>query len=170
MYSKNRWLNFSVTLGMAVACNHICLFCFRYWRLAPQFVVSLNAQKLFSCVCVCVCFLVVDKLDNTVDQPRSGELRTLKLKSHLVITQSLNVLPLKPWVGHQHIAIHATLTARNFYLTYFYPSNPFTCIFSKTSPNFFLRWLWLTQGSCVGPQNNIGHPAGFRFPCWVLAE
>ena len=23
-------------------------------------------------------------------------------------------------------------------------SSPFTCIFSKTSPNFFLRWLWLT--------------------------
>ncbi|WP_419597048.1 hypothetical protein, partial [Thiolapillus sp.] len=35
--------------------------------------------------------------------PRSGELRTLKLKSHLVRTQSLNVLPLKPGVG-QYIA------------------------------------------------------------------
>ena len=74
---------------------------------------------------------------------RSGELRTQKLKSHLVRTQSLNVLPLKPWVG-QYIAIHATLTARNFFLTYFYPSGRFTCIFSKTSPNFFLCWLWLT--------------------------
>ena len=31
--------------------------------------------------------------------PRSGELRTQKLKSHLVRTQSLNVLPLKPGVG-----------------------------------------------------------------------
>ena len=45
--------------------------------------------------------------------PRSGELRTQKLKSHLVRTQSLNVLPLKPGVG-QYIAIHATLTARDF--------------------------------------------------------
>ena len=35
--------------------------------------------------------------------PRSGELRTQKLKSHLVRTQSLNVLPLKPGVG-QYIA------------------------------------------------------------------
>ena len=25
-------------------------------------------------------------------------------------------------------------------------------------------------GSSVGPQNKIGHPAGFRFPCWVLVE
>ena len=45
----------------------------------------------------------------------------------------------KPGVG-QYIAIYATLTAREFFLAYFYPSSPFTCIFSKTSPNFFLCW------------------------------
>ena len=100
---------------------------------------------------------------------RSGELRTQKLKSHLVRTQSLNVLPLKPGVG-QYIAIHATHTARDFFLAYFYTSGPFTCIFSKTSPAFFLCWLWLTHDSCVGPQNKKGHPAGDRFPCWVPAE
>ena len=71
--------------------------------------------------------------------PRSGELRTQKLKSHLVRTQSLNVLPFKPGVG-QYIAVYATLTARDFFLAYFYTSGPFTCIFSKTSPNFFLCW------------------------------
>ena len=43
--------------------------------------------------------------------------------------------PLKPGIG-QSIAIHATLTARDFFLAYFYHSGPFTCIFSKTSPNF----------------------------------
>ena len=122
-------------------------------------MVSLNAQKLFSCVCVCVCFLVVDKLDNTVDQPRSGELRTLKLKSHLVRTQSLNVLPLKPGVG-QYIAIHATLTARDFFLASFYTSGLFTCIFFPNLSQFLLCWLWLTLGSCVGLQNK-------RSPCWM---
>ena len=66
--------------------------------------------------------------------PRSRELWTQKLKSHLVRAQSLNVLPLKPGVG-QYIAIHATLTAREFFLAYFNPSGPFTCIFSKTSPD-----------------------------------
>ena len=35
---------------------------------------------------------------------------------------------------------------------------------------FLLCWLWLTHGSCVCPQNKIGHPAGCRFPCWVPAE
>ena len=69
--------------------------------------------------------------------PRSGELRTQKLKSHLMKIQSLKVLPLKPGVG-QYIAIHATLTARDSFLASFYPSGPFTCIFPRTPPEFFL--------------------------------
>ena len=66
-------------------------------------------------------------------------MRTQKLKSHLVRAQSLNVLPFKPGVG-QYIAIHATFTAGEFFLAHFYPSSPFTCIFSKIS-RFFLRWF-----------------------------
>ena len=54
--------------------------------------------------------------EDPVAQPRSGELRTQKLNSYLVRTQSLNVLPLKPGVG-QYITIHATLTARDFFLS-----------------------------------------------------
>ena len=46
---------------------------------------------------------------------RRGELRAQKLKSHLVRTQRLNVLPLKPGVG-QYTAIHAMLTVREFFL------------------------------------------------------
>ena len=60
-------------------------------------------------------------------------------KSHLVRTQSVDVVPLKPGVG-QYIAIPAMLTARDFFLAYFYPCSLFICIFSKTSPEF----------SCVG--------------------
>ena len=101
-------------------------------------------------------------------QPRSGELRTQKLKSHLVRTQSLNVLPFKPGVG-QYIAIYATLTAREFFLAYFYPSSPFTCIFFQNLSRFFPVLALANTGSCVGPQNKIGHPAGCRFPCWVPA-
>ena len=97
--------------------------------------------------------------------PRSGELRTQKLKSHLVRTQSLNVLSLKPGIG-QYIAIHTTLTARDFCLScLFLPFRSIHLHFSQTSPDFTLCWLWLTYGSCVGPQNKIGHPAGCRFPC-----
>ena len=100
---------------------------------------------------------------------RSGELRTQKLKSHLVRTQSLNVLPLKSGVG-QYIAIHVMLTARNFFLAYFYPSGPFTCIFFQNLSQFFPVLAVANTGSCVGPQNEIGHSVGCRFPCWVPAE
>ena len=48
-------------------------------------------------------------------------------------TQSLNVLPLIPAVG-QYIVIHAKLAARDFFLAYFYPSSPFTCISAKPLP------------------------------------
>ena len=97
------------------------------------------------------------------------ELRMQKLKSRLVRTQSLKVLPLKPRVG-KYIAIHATLTARDFFLAYFHPSFPFTCNFSKTSPNFFPVLAVANTGFCVGQQNKIGHPVGWRFPCWVPSE
>ena len=96
--------------------------------------------------------------------PHSGELRTQKLKSHLMRTQSLKILPLKPGVG-QYIAMHAMLTARDFFLANFYPSGPFTCIFSKISPEFLLELAVANTSFCVGPQNKIGHPAGCRFPC-----
>ena len=71
--------------------------------------------------------------------PRSGELWTQKLKSHLVRTQSLKVLPLESGVG-QYIVVHATLTARDVFLANFYSSGPFTYIFQKPLLSF----------SCVG--------------------
>ena len=75
--------------------------------------------------------------------PRTGALRTQKLKTHLLRTQSSKVLPFKPGAG-QNIAIRATPTGRDFFLANFYPSDPFTPIFSQTSPEFFLCWLWIT--------------------------
>ena len=95
------------------------------------------------CLFLFVLFCFVSSSCRPVVKPRSGELRSQKLKSHLVRTQSLNVLPLKPGVG-QFIAIHATLTARDFFCAYFYPSGPFTCIFFQNISQFFLCWLWLT--------------------------
>ena len=90
---------------------------------------------LYLCVCmrvfVCVCVFVLCAC------LRSGELRTQKLKSHLMRTQSLKVLPLKPGVD-QHTAMHAKLTASDFFFPNFYSPGPFTYIFSKTSPELFL--------------------------------
>ena len=101
--------------------------------------------------------------------PRSRELRTQKLKSHLMRAQSLKVLLLKPAVGH-YIAMYATLTARDFFLPNFYPSGPFTCIFSQKLSRDSPVLAVANTGSCVGPKNKISHPVGCRFPCWALTE
>ena len=87
-----------------------------------------NSQRSYPLMTLC------EFCELTLDRPRIGELQ--KLKSHLVRTQSLNVLPLKPGIG-QYIAIHATLTARDFFLAYFYTSGPFTCIFFQNLSRFF---------------------------------
>ena len=98
----------------------------------------------------------------------SGELQMQKLKSHLVRTQSLRILPLKPEVG-QYIAIHATLTARDFSLLISTLPVHSSAFFPNIS-RFFLALAVANTGSCVGPQNKIGHPAGCRFPCWVPTD
>ena len=98
--------------------------------------------------------------------PRSGELRTQKLKSHLWRKQSLKLLLLKPGVG-QYIATPATITARDFFLANFYPSGPFTCIFSSKHSRVFPVVAVANSGSCVGLQNKIDHPPGCRFLCGI---
>ena len=113
---------------------------------------------------LCCCALASGHTWRPLFGPRSGELRTQKLKSHLLRTQSLKVLPLKSGLG-QHMAMHATLTARYFFIANFSPSGPFTCVFFQNLSRFLLCWLWLTHGSCVGPQNKIGHPTRCRFQC-----
>ena len=85
--------------------------------------------------------------------PRSGELRTQKLKSHLVRTQRLNVLPSKPGVG-QYIYVLRLLPGISSLLISTLPVH---------SPAFFPKPLPIF--SCVGLQNKIGHPAGCRFLC-----
>ena len=66
-----------------------------------------------------------------------------EIKVPSVENTELKRSPLNPGVG-QYIAIHATLTARDFFLTYFYPSGPCTCIVFQNLSRFFLCSLWLT--------------------------
>ena len=124
--------------------SKMCLFQLALWSCSHRVTLCLMACLLDSVSSSVLrlhssFYTVIYCQDAVMAGPRSGELRMQKLKSHLVRTQSLNVLPFKPGLG-QYIAIHATLTAREFFLAYFYPSSPFTCIFSKTSQNFFLCW------------------------------
>ena len=136
---------------------------------------------------------------------RSVELRTQKLKSHLMRTQNLTVLTLERGVGQyiamhatltardlnlanflpfqsihlhffpkpgigQYIAMHATLTARDLFLANFRPFQSIHLHFFQNLSKVFPLLAVANTGSCVGQQNKIGHPAGCRFQCWVLAE
>ena len=42
--------------------------------------------------------------------------------------------------------------------------------FFQNLSRFFPVLAVANSGSCVGPQNKIGHHAGCKFPCWVPAE
>ena len=42
--------------------------------------------------------------------------------------------------------------------------------FFQNLSQFFPVVAVANTGSCVGPQNKIGHPVECRFPCWVPAE
>ena len=81
------------------------------------------------------------KLTASVETPQWGTADAEK--THLLRTQSSKVLPFKPEAG-PYTAMHATPTGRDFLFANFYPSGAFTCIFSKSSSDFFLCWLWLT--------------------------
>ena len=57
--------------------------------------------------------------------------------------------------------MHASPTAQDFFLANFYAPGLFTCIFPNPSRVFPVLAVANT-GSCVGPQNEIGHPAHHR--------
>ena len=87
-------------------------------------------------------------------------LQTQKLKTHLLRTQSSEVLPLRPGMG-QYIAMHASPTANDLFLASYILLLHSPAFFSNISPEFFLLAV-VTAGSCVGPQNKIGHLAPHR--------
>ena len=71
--------------------------------------------------------------------------------------------PSKTW--SRSVYSHACYAySQGFLPCLFLPSGPFNCIFSKTSSDFFPLLAVANTGSCVGPQNKIGHPAECRFP------
>ena len=124
MSQRQLWSYFEVNMFCLLFVSSIFLSLFLFFSLFVRFLPLLHLREqlqygwniVLHLLSVCVC-------------PRSGKLRTQKLKSHLMRTQSLKVLPLKPGIG-QYIAMHATLTARDFFLAIFYLSGPFTCILS----------------------------------------
>ena len=80
-------------------------------------------------------------------------------------TQCLTVLPLKPGVG-QYTAIHATLTAKDFFLISTFPVHS-AAFFPQNLSRFFPVLAVVNTGCCVGPQTKTVTllDAGFRVEC-----
>ena len=133
-YYVRSWLNIG-----PVVCLHTCVIEYAlnertYMPLGGIILRRYLWRSLWS-LRLLACQMIVIVGDSG---PRSGELRTRKIKSHLLRSQSLKILPLKPGVSLCIKAIHATLTARNFVLTNFYPTGPVACIFFQTSVELYL--------------------------------
>ena len=77
-----------------------------------------------------------------------------------------------PWKARSRSVYSHTCYAycQEFLPCIFLPFRSIHLNFFQKLSRFFLCWLWLIHGSCVGPQNKIGHPAECRFQCWVPAE
>ena len=109
------WLVKWITLRQSEV--RVQLWCNPLWLSWLKATTNLLTLLLWRTVSVspCCCGVLLALVLVVVADPRSGELRTQKLKSYLVRTQSLNVLNLKPGVG-RYVAIHTTLNARDFLL------------------------------------------------------
>ena len=116
------------------------------WKCPIDFILNLETvfhEWLFlglgvqnTAKCLYACFTPDSLFD--IQSPQWGAADT-EIKVPSGENTELKRSPFKAW-SRSAYAIHATLTFRDFFLAYFYPSGPFTCIFSKTSPDF----------SCVG--------------------
>ena len=151
--------------NLTTAISAITTSCINLWHVAQNSPFFRYCHVVVLKVVIAVAAAVA-----AAEAPYSGELRTQQLKSHLVRTQSLNALPLKPAVG-RYIAIHGTFTAWNFFLAYFYPSGPFTYIFPKSlpiSPNTYVN-LQDTQEPCV-TQANTWLTQDTQEPCVTQAN
>ena len=76
----------------------------------------------------------------------------VEIKIPLLRTQRLKVVPFKPGTG-PYIVMHATPTARDFFLANFYPSGPLTGIFFQCLSRVCPVLVVANIGFCVGPQN-----------------
>ena len=100
--------------------------------------------------------------------PAVGSCGRRNWKSHLVRTQSLNVLPLKPGAGQYVATCYAYRPG--FLPRLFLPFRSIHLHFFQNLSQFLPVLTVANTGSCVGLQNKIGLPAGYRFPFWMTAE
>ena len=124
----------------------------RYIGLRPARWLGRTLQKTdFRCCKASRCRCLKHTLKSLMkltNSPKTDNKYTYKTQKSILSVQStlfkteLKHSPFKAW--RRLVYSHTCYAYSQEFLPHFYPSSPFTCVFSKTSPDFFLRWLWLT--------------------------
>ena len=139
------------------ACKHTCVYA----------CTHTTRMHVHTCTCMRSHTVTKKKLLHAAS-PHSGELRTQK-SSPSGENTDFKSSPFKAW--SRSVYSHTCYTYCQWFLPCLFLTLPVhSPAFFPNLSRFFLCWLWLTHGSCVGPLNKIGHSAGGRFPCWVRAE
>ena len=77
--------------------------------------------------------------------------------------------PFKAW--SRSVYSHTCYTYCQGFLSYlFLHFRSIHLHFFQNLSRFFPVFAVANTGSCLGPQNKVGHPAECKFPCWVPAE
>ena len=115
--------------------------------------MSVLCKSIATCTALFAMFVTFQPLSLL----RSGVLRTQKLKTHLLRSQSSKVLLLKPGAG-PYIALHATPTAKDFFLANFLPFRPIHLHLFQNFSRVCPLLASADTGFCVIHQNKTGHP------------
>ena len=111
---------------------------------------------------------------SVVTEPRYLKLVTVSSFCPFTLTgfgenTELKRSPFQAWSGS--VYSHTCYAyCQGFLLCLFPPFQSTHLHFFQNFSRFFPVLAAANTGSCVGPQNKIGHPVGCRFPCWVPAE
>ena len=132
-------------------------------RILPStWCVCVCVSTIYSYVCLCIIFTHSDTTpqwgaaDAEIKAP-SGE--NTELKRSPFIAWSRSVYSHTCYAYCQGVLPCLLLPFQSIHLHFF-----------RNLSRFFPVLALANTGSCVGPQNEIGHPAGCRFPCWIPAE
>ena len=127
--------------------------------------VSNNHRNMVVCVCVCVCVFVyvcvfVCVCAFGVHSPAMGA-ADAESKVPSGENTELKRFPFKAW--SRSVYSQTCYAYRQEFLISTLPVHP-PAFFPKPLP-IFPALAVANTGSCVGPLNKVGHPAGCRFPC-----
>ena len=113
------------------------------WAQVLEACNSLKLLSIYFDLCVDATGVVCHQLGLlSNDLPQWGAVDT-EIKFPSDENTELKRSPFKAW-SRSVYSYTCYSYCQGFLPCLFLPSSPFTCIFSKTSPNFFLCWLWLT--------------------------